>query len=81
VSSISTRSLSQLQLPALPSALAEDHRDIRHAQGEAGLVERAIASAWPRSSAPMPDSTRGIDQRDHRNAEPVRHFPSADRLA
>ena len=45
-------------------------------------VERAIASAWPRSSAWTPGKgARRVDQGDHRQAEAVGELHQPDRLA
>jgi hypothetical protein len=45
-------------------------------------VDRAIASDCPRSSAPLPGIGAGrVDQRDHRQAEPVGQVHQAHRLA
>jgi hypothetical protein len=45
-------------------------------------VERAIASAWPRSSASMPGiGARGVDQAEHRDVEAVGHLHQPHRLA
>ncbi len=50
-------------------------------RGRHASVERAIASAWPRSSASMPGRRHRVDQRHHRQAEPVGHLNQPDRLA
>jgi hypothetical protein len=39
---------------AARAALADDERDARVRSARQASVERAIASAWPRSSASMP---------------------------
>jgi hypothetical protein len=45
-------------------------------------VDRAIASDCPRSSAPLPGIGAGrVDERDHRQAEPVGQVHQAHRLA
>src|SRR6516225_5472777 len=43
-------------------------------------VERAIASAWPRSSADAGIGAGGVHQRNHRDAKAVCHFHQPDSL-
>jgi hypothetical protein len=55
---------------AAAAALAGDHGHDRRGQPRHQRRLRAMASAWPRSSAPMPGiGARRVDERDDRLAE------------
>ncbi len=67
---------------AAGAAFADDHRDVRHAERQAGLGgpgDRLGLAALLGADARI--GARGVDQRDDRDVEMVGHVHEAHRLA